>query len=130
MYQIPMAVLKAAHGVYKGCMTAGSGSKSHSLEGKEADGSFGKGDYFVPWHVPFHRADAVTALRASSRGEGSANSLANGAVDRQKSSIVFKRYYHLFDEGELGGLVAAAPSLQVDTVFYDKSNWCCSFVKS
>ena len=23
----------------------------------------GKGDYFVPWHIPFHRADAASVIR-------------------------------------------------------------------
>ena len=93
--------------------------------------SFKKGDYFVPWHVPFHRADAVAALRASEKtGQSSSSSLASGAVDRQKSSVVFKRYYHLFDKGELEGLVATVPDLIVDAVFYDKSNWCCRFSKA
>ena len=85
----------------------------------------------MPWHIPFHRADAVSALRAGEgKEQGESTSLANGAVDRQKGSVVFKRFYHLFDQGELEGLVAATPDLEVEKVFFDKSNWCCSFRKA
>ena len=85
----------------------------------------------MPWHVPFHRADAISALRASEQSrEASGSSSADGAVNREKSAVVFKRYYHLFDEGELEEVVAAVPGLIVEAVFYDKSNWCCSFRKA
>lgn len=81
---------------------------------------FDRGDYFVPWHVPFHRADAVSALRSGPAG---------GAIDRDKGSVVYKRFYHLFEEGELKDLVNDIPYLRVQTTFYDKSNWCCIFRK-
>ena len=95
------------------------------------------GDYFVPWHVPFHRADAVSAIRSASGNTGSSNSSTNresysdqgagGTIDRGTSSVVFKRYYHLFEEGELDGLVARVPNVTLTASFYDKSNWCCIF---
>lgn len=85
----------------------------------------------MPWHVPFHRADAVSAIRSASGAEGgcgaSATPGASGRIDRDTSSVVFKRYYHLFDEGELEGLVAGVPGVAVVASFYDKNNWCCIF---
>ena len=92
------------------------------------------GDYFVPWHIPFHRADAVTAIRSASGNPGgndiasdrdsNPNQGAAGTIDRGTSSVVFKRYYHLFEEGELDGLVARVPGVTLTASFYDKSNWC------
>ena len=52
-----------------------------------------------------------------------------GAIDRQKSSVVFQRYYHLFDRGELDSLLNKIPGVKVVDSFYDKSKWCCVFEK-
>ena len=42
-----------------------------------------------------------------------------------KDAVVFDRYYHAFDEGELEGVIAAAKcGLRVERAFYDKGNWC------
>ena len=30
---------------------------------EEEGNNAGKGDYFVPWHIPFHRADAASVIR-------------------------------------------------------------------
>ena len=85
------------------------------------------GDFFVPWHVPFHRADAASAVRLA-RGEAHGlSSTASGQIDKQKGSVMFKRYYHLFDEGELESLILQVPGVQLVKSFYDKSNWCCIF---
>ena len=101
------------------------------VEGRPNPGSATKGDYFVPWHVPFHRADAASALRSGSRSQQGADSCPHdGTIDREKGSIVFKRYYHLFDEGELDELICQISDLTVEASFYDKSNWCCIFRKA
>lgn len=51
-------------------------------------------EYFVPWHLPYHRAEVSGA---------SACALANGLAkkDDKKSAVVYNRYYHVFSEGEL-----------------------------
>jgi len=51
-------------------------------------------EYFVPWHLPHHRAEISGA---------SAASLANGLAkkDDKKGTMVYNRYYHVFVEGEL-----------------------------
>jgi alkylated DNA repair protein alkB family protein 8 len=108
------------------------------------------GDYFVPWHVPFHRADAAAAARHVSAAEqqqglqqhstqqlvqsaSCAAQAAGGAaaaeprVDGRKGAVVFQRYYHLFEEGELDALVAQLPGATLVESFYDKDNWCCVF---
>ena len=55
--------------------------------------------------------------------------LAGGCIDHAKGTVVFKRYYHLFDEGELDGLVAGIEGVRLEQSFYDKSNWCAVFAK-
>lgn len=51
-------------------------------------------EYFVPWHLPYHRAEISGA---------SAHALATGLAtkDDKKGAVVYNRYYHVFSEGEL-----------------------------
>ncbi|KAG8072411.1 hypothetical protein GUJ93_ZPchr0006g45893 [Zizania palustris] len=74
-------------------------------------------EYFVPWHLPFHRAEI---------GGASAAALDNGFAkkDDKKGTVVYSRYYHVFVEGELQRLVAGINNAAVVDQFYDKSNWC------
>lgn len=74
-------------------------------------------EYFVPWHLPFHRAEI---------GGASAAALENGFAKRddKKGTVVYNRYYHVFVEGELQRLVAGINNAVVVDQFYDKSNWC------
>jgi len=37
----------------------------------------------------------------------------------------FKRYYHVFEEGELENLVLKVDGLSVVESYYDQGNWCC-----
>ena len=37
----------------------------------------------------------------------------------------FKRYYHVFEEGELENLILKVDGLSVIESFYDQGNWCC-----
>ncbi|KAL4540055.1 hypothetical protein Ndes2437B_g01611 [Nannochloris sp. 'desiccata'] len=81
------------------------------------DGEEGRNDYLVPWHLPMHRVEAM----------GAAQSAAEAAVDTGKNALVFRRYYHLFEPGELEGLVEQVPGAAVVKGFYDKDNWCVVF---
>ncbi|XP_047078011.1 tRNA (carboxymethyluridine(34)-5-O)-methyltransferase-like [Lolium rigidum] len=74
-------------------------------------------EYFVPWHLPFHRAEI---------GGASAAALQNGLAkkDDKKGTVVYNRYYHIFVEGELQRLVAGMKNAAIVDQFYDKSNWC------
>ena len=94
-----------------------------SSAGGVAERDEGANDYFVPWHLPFHRAEASAA--AALAGEADAQSASGGPVlDRIKGTVVFKRYYHLFEERELRGLGEQLAGVRVADVIYDKSNWC------
>lgn len=107
-------------------------------------------DYFVPWHLPLHRAQATGLLHSipdapewarpqdskicpSSRQRATASAdgldvtpdqLRGVRFDEQKKTLVFRRYYHLFEEGELSELVSSIAGARVADCFYDKSNWC------
>lgn len=74
-------------------------------------------EYFVPWHLPYHRAEVSGA---------SAAAVANGLAkkDDKKGAVVYNRYYHVFGEGELERLVSGMENAVVVDQFYDKSNWC------
>lgn len=74
-------------------------------------------EYFVPWHLPYHRAEISGA---------SASALANGLAkkDDKKGAMVYNRYYHVFVDGELQRLVTGIDNAVIVDQFYDKSNWC------
>ncbi|XP_020596703.1 alkylated DNA repair protein alkB homolog 8 isoform X2 [Phalaenopsis equestris] len=74
-------------------------------------------EYFVPWHLPYHRAEVNGASTAA---------IAHGLAkkDDRKGAVVYNRYYHIFAEGELQRLVAGMDNAETVEEFYDKSNWC------
>ncbi|XP_054788341.1 tRNA (carboxymethyluridine(34)-5-O)-methyltransferase [Prosopis cineraria] len=80
-------------------------------------------EYFVPWHLPYHRAEISGA---------SAHALATGLAtkDDKKGAVVYNRYYHVFREGELERLVSGINNAKVVDKFFDKSNWCIILEKT
>ncbi|XP_057974705.1 tRNA (carboxymethyluridine(34)-5-O)-methyltransferase isoform X2 [Malania oleifera] len=80
-------------------------------------------EYFVPWHLPYHRAEVSGA---------SATALANGLAkkDDKKGAVVYNRYYHVFSEGELERLLSGMENAVIVDRFYDKSNWCVVLEKT
>ncbi|CAA6664460.1 unnamed protein product [Spirodela intermedia] len=79
-------------------------------------------EYFVPWHLPYHRAEVGGASAAIASGFAK--------KDDQKGAVVYNRYYHVFKEGELQRLVAGIEDAVVADQFYDKSNWCIVLQKT
>lgn len=74
-------------------------------------------DFFVPWHLPYHRAEVAGASAAAVAG-GFARK------DDKKAAVIYNRYYHVFAEGELERLVSRVTGVRVLESFFDKSNWC------
>jgi alkylated DNA repair protein alkB family protein 8 len=77
---------------YDGLEDKSTAACSYSLIMDEHDKT--QQEYFVPWHLPFHRAEI---------GGASAAALQNGLAkkDDKKGTVVYNRYYHVFVEGEL-----------------------------
>lgn len=73
-------------------------------------------EFFVPWHLPYHRAEIGGASAAIASG------LAR--KDDKKAAIIYNRYYHVFAQGELERLVSSIQGIRILESFYDKSNWC------
>ncbi|KAL3142945.1 hypothetical protein ABBQ38_003230 [Trebouxia sp. C0009 RCD-2024] len=80
-------------------------------------------DYFVPWHLPFHRAEAALQVL---KAEQEHDTAAAGSIriDNKKNAVVFSRYYHVYEQFELDQLVQSVPGAEVLDSFYDKDNWC------
>ena len=82
-------------------------------------------DYFVPWHLPFHRAEAAMQVLKAGQQDSAATAAAGSIrIDNKKNSVVFSRYYHVYEQYELDQLVLQVPGAQVLDSFYDKDNWC------
>ncbi|KAH7294875.1 hypothetical protein KP509_27G022800 [Ceratopteris richardii] len=105
------------HDELKLAENAGIQPISNLLHGKPAEFGVGQQDYFVPWHLPYHRAEIAGAT---------AGAIASGLArkDDKKGAIIYDRYYHVFAEGELERLVSGVRGVDVFDSFYDKSNWC------
>ncbi|KAL3845314.1 hypothetical protein ACJIZ3_002717 [Penstemon smallii] len=94
-----------------------------SLDSGIEKGNVYQQEYFVPWHLPYHRAEVSGA---------SADAVANGFArkDDKKGAVVYNRYYHVFSEGELERLVSGVDGAVIVDRFYDKSNWCIILEKT
>ncbi|XP_017216932.1 tRNA (carboxymethyluridine(34)-5-O)-methyltransferase isoform X2 [Daucus carota subsp. sativus] len=94
-----------------------SEAKDHFMDFEAGEKSESHQEYFVPWHLPYHRAEVSGA---------SVGAVANGLAkkDDKKGAIVYNRYYHVFSQGELERLVSGMKNAVVVDRFYDKSNWC------
>jgi alkylated DNA repair protein alkB family protein 8 len=82
-----------------------------------------------PGGTPGHQQQGPPAGPRQQQGGGTAGGSGvcgstPAQVDSQKGSVVFQRYYHLFEAGELEQLVAEVPGCACVDAFYDKSNWC------
>ena len=44
-------------------------------------------------------------------------------MDPRTGETVYRRYYHVFAEGELAALCALVPACRVQDVYFDKGNW-------
>lgn len=83
----------------------------------------GSNDYFVPWHLPFHRAEAALQVLKTEQ-EHDTTAAGSIRIDNKKNAVVFSRYYHVFEQFELDRLVQSVPGAEVLDSFYDKDNWC------
>ncbi|BBN10798.1 alkylated DNA repair protein alkB homolog 8 [Marchantia polymorpha subsp. ruderalis] len=80
-------------------------------------------EYFVPWHLPYHRAE-VNGASVAAVASGFARK------DDKKGAVVYDRYYHVFAEGELERLTSKVKGAVIVDQFYDKSNWCVILQKA
>ncbi|KAJ3016955.1 Alkylated DNA repair protein alkB 8 [Thoreauomyces humboldtii] len=76
---------------------------------------FEEQDVFVPWKMP--------KKIYAPEGSAAASETPNTAVHDEGGDVVYQRYYHLFKEGELEGLVGTIPDAKVDVSGYDRDNW-------
>lgn len=50
-------------------------------------------------------------------------------VNEVKKTVVYKRYYHMFKNGELEDLIKEVPEVEIEESFYDHANWCVKLRK-
>lgn len=94
---------------------------------------FPKQDLFVPWNLQdnFHEKNVEEGIEAKEGipsktevMEPSFLEMVEKYKDDEKQAVVYKRYYHLFVEGELQKLLKDIPHVKVVDSFYDRDNWC------
>lgn len=50
-------------------------------------------------------------------------------VSEEKKSVVYKRYYHLFKQGELEDILKNVENVEIEKSYYDHANWCAVLIK-
>ena len=95
----------------------------------EQDKKFPKQDLFVPWNLQdnFHKKN----LEEGIEDEGLIkdvkpveDEMVEKYKDEDKNAVVYKRYYHLFVDGELKKLLNDVPEAEMIDYFYNRDNWC------
>ncbi|XP_066537011.1 alkylated DNA repair protein alkB homolog 8 isoform X2 [Hoplias malabaricus] len=74
-------------------------------------------DLLVPWHL---KNDLKTCFTGASKDKTAA----------AKSSRVFHRFYHVFQQGELEDLCSLVKNAMVLESYYDQGNWCVVLKKT
>mmetsp|Transcript_34306 Transcript_34306/g.89526 ORF Transcript_34306/g.89526 Transcript_34306/m.89526 type:complete len:259 (+) Transcript_34306:89-865(+) len=77
---------------------------------------FESADVFVPWHLKMEGEVDLIAIKDTLPAAGS--------VDEEKKALVFDRYCHVYEEGELPSLFEAVEGLRIVECYYDTGNWC------
>lgn len=112
--QLPLACAEV--GAAEGCGGRTTGTGGATGSDNTGDGSAG---------------DVRSAVAAPALQQGGERTpwegVAVGEVHAEKQTVVFKRYYHLFEEGELAGLVARVAGVHLCSEVYDASNWVAVF---
>jgi alkylated DNA repair protein alkB family protein 8 len=70
-------------------------------------------DVYVPWNLQQKFVSQSPDLP----------SVSHSVVDEGKGVIVYQRYCHLYQEGELEKLAGLLKGVELVRVFYDNSNW-------
>ena len=80
--------------------------------------------------VPFHKRPIAKGMQPDEQKElddemvreGKAPS--HGEINREKHTVVYQRYCHVYKEGELEKLFEKIPGCQVEASYFDFGNWC------
>lgn len=48
----------------------------------------------------------------------------NAEVSKETQSVVYKRYYHVFYNGELEFLCSKIENIRINQIFFEHANWC------
>jgi tRNA (uracil-5-)-methyltransferase TRM9 len=75
---------------------------------------FTEQDNLIPWHLQ-------KAFKKEPQG--------HGQVVKEKNCVVYKRFYHMFVEGESERLIELAGGCRLEKSYYDQENWCVIAVK-
>ena len=86
---------------------------------KEESDDASVGEFGLPVHknrTQFKAQDVLVPWKTKNEEEGSVKE--------------WKRFYHVFEAGELEKLIEATQDIHVVESYYDQGNWCCIFEKS
>lgn len=73
---------------------------------------------FVPWNLHF-KYEGQEDLKKKKE-----SAVQEQEINEEKQTVVYKRYYHVFKEGELERLVSEHKQARIVDSYYDHANWC------
>ena len=82
-------------------------------------------DVFVPWHLQDTYEEQPAASSTVSAKPEESKFIETAIKDKEKQATIYHRYYHVFREGELEGLIQKyfKGKLEICDRFYDHANW-------
>lgn len=103
---------------------------------EQEDGKFKDQDNLVAWHLQDTYKDPQSKLTQKKEEEKLGNKEfseenkkdaieSKGIECKEKRSVVYHRYYHVFKEKELENLLLNIEGIKILKSYYDHENWCC-----
>ena len=115
----------------KRCVKVGGSFLIYVWALEQEDGKFKDQDNLVAWHLQDTYADKTgTSVKNEKIGNMNLSNKdevidSNGFEVKEKQSVVYHRYYHVFKEGELECLIGQVEGIEITKKYYDHENWCC-----
>ncbi|CAD8149645.1 unnamed protein product [Paramecium octaurelia] len=81
---------------------------------EQEEKTFNEQDVFVPWNLQFKYEDEKVINQEVQQ---------QFKIDDQKKTVVYKRYYHVFKQGEIEELLSEMPGFKIVNNYYDHANW-------
>lgn len=83
-------------------------------------------DVFVTWnlHKGYEDQNKAAQQHTSNVMEGQSEAKDDVLINPESGATIYKRYYHLFKEGELEDLISSLEGVEIVKSYLERENWC------
>lgn len=89
---------------------------------EQEERNFKSQDIFVNWNQQEKFDKTCNDEKTSKNNE-------DFVINEVKNTKIYKRYYHIFKQGELEELINRVKSVKIIHSYFDHANWCCIIQK-